>query len=66
MAKKNLTYQAAVEELESILEQMEDNSLEIDRLSAQVKRASELITFCKNKLKSTEDDVQSIIDQMNE
>jgi exodeoxyribonuclease VII small subunit len=66
MAKKNLTYQSAMEELEGILEQMEENTVEIDQLSTQVKRASELISFCKNKLRSTESDVQSIIDQMNE
>jgi len=33
MAKKNLTYQSAMEELEGILEQMEENTVEIDQLS---------------------------------
>ena len=66
MAKKNITYQNAIEELEDILQKMEDNELEIDSLSDQVKRASELISFCKNKLKSTEKDVEDILQKMED
>ncbi len=64
MAKKTLTYQQAIEELETILSKMENNELEIDHLSNQVKRASELISFCKDKLKRTEEDVSKILDKM--
>jgi len=64
MAKKAITYQSAIEELEQILDKMESNELEIDSLSDQVKRASELITICKNKLKKTEEDVEEILDKM--
>lgn len=66
MAKKAITYQSAIEELEQILNKMEGNELEIDSLSDQVKRASELITFCKNKLKKTEDDVEEILEKMED
>lgn len=66
MAKKTLTYQTAIEELEDILFKMENNELEIDNLSVQVKRASELISFCKTKLKSTEKDVEKILDKMED
>lgn len=66
MAKKNLTYQLALEELEEILHKMEANDLEIDQLSDSVKRASELISFCKTKLKKTEDDVEGILNKMDD
>ena len=66
MVKKTLTYQVAIEELEDILFKMENNELEIDNLSVQVKRASELISFCKTKLKSTEKDVEKILDKMED
>ena len=52
MSKQKLTYKSAAEELESIVEKMESAELEIDDLSAQVKRAKELVTFCKEKLTS--------------
>ena len=66
MAKKNLTYQIALEELEEILHKMETNNLEIDKLSDSVKRASELISFCKTKLKKTEADVEDILSKMED
>lgn len=66
MAKKAITYQSAIDELEQILNKMESNELEIDSLSDQVKRASELIAFCKNKLKKTEEDVEEILDKMED
>jgi exodeoxyribonuclease VII small subunit len=61
MAKRTLTYQKALDELEDILYKMENNKLEIDQLSSQVKKASELITFCKTKLRETEKDVEDIL-----
>ena len=66
MAKKTLSYQSAIEELEEILSKMENNELEIDQLSSQVKRASKLISFCKDKLKATEKDVENILEKMEE
>jgi len=65
MAKKILSYQKAIDELEDILFKMEHDDLQIDLLSVQVKRASELITFCKSKLKSTEDDVEKVLSEMD-
>ena len=66
MAKKELTYQLALDELESILLKMESNELEIDKLSSQVQRASELISFCKTKLKKTEKDVENVLDKIED
>jgi len=36
----------------------------VDQLAQKVKRASELITFCQGKLRSTETEVNNIIAQM--
>ena len=65
MAKKELTYQAAIDELEDILHQMESNELQVDKIAAKVKRASELIAFCKTKLKKTETEVDKIINDLD-
>lgn len=55
MAKKeNLSYQAAMTELESIMKLLEAGQLDVDDMVKQVQRASELISFCQQKLSKTE------------
>ena len=62
--EKNLTYEEAYIELASIAKDIENESVSVDVLAEKVKRASELITFCLTKLKSTESEVNKIITQM--
>ena len=59
--KKKLTYKEAMTEIESIVAKLEDNQLDVDELSANVKRISELIAFCKSKLHDTEEEVDKIL-----
>ncbi len=66
MAKKKLTYLEAMQELENILAQMEENTLEIDSLADRVKRASELIAFCKEQLRTTEQEVDKVVEGLSE
>jgi exodeoxyribonuclease VII small subunit len=66
MTKKTLKYSEAIEEVEKIIDQIESNELDIDELTEKIRRASELLKFCKEKLHFTEEEVQKIIDQMQE
>jgi exodeoxyribonuclease VII small subunit len=66
MAKKNLSYSEAIAEIESIVERIENNELDIDELAQNVKRVAELIKFCKAKLKSTEEEVEKILKDFDE
>ena len=59
-----LTYETAYDELVQIAREIEEESVSVDVLAQKVKRASELITFCQGKLKSTETEVNKIIAQM--
>ncbi len=59
-----LTYEKAYDELVQIAREIEEESVSVDVLAQKVKRASELITFCQGKLKSTEAEVNKIIAQM--
>ena len=45
---------------------MERGDVGIDELAVNVKRAAELIQYCKNKLKATELDVAEILKQLEE
>jgi len=62
--EQNLTYEEAYKELALIAKDIENESVSVDVLAQKVKRASELITFCQTKLKSTEAEVNKIIAQM--
>jgi len=62
--EQNLTYEEAYAELATIAKDIENESVSVDVLAEKVKRASELITFCQTKLKSTESEVNKIISQM--
>ncbi|BAV08332.1 Exodeoxyribonuclease VII small subunit [Filimonas lacunae] len=59
-----LTYEDAYQELVQIAQDIENESVSVDVLAVKVKRASDLITFCQTKLKSTEAEVNKIIAQM--
>jgi exodeoxyribonuclease VII small subunit len=65
MEKKKLTYKEAMEEMESILEKLENEELDVDKLTDNVKRISFLLEFCKEKLTSTEEEIQKIINKMD-
>lgn len=60
MAKKEFSFNKAVAEIENILHNIESGDLDIDKLSAEVKRASELIKECQKKLRTTEEEINSI------
>lgn len=59
-----LTYEAAYKELAEIAHEIEMESISVDVLAQKVKRASDLITYCQTKLRSTEDEVGNIIKQI--
>ena len=57
-------YTQSFEELQRIVSEMETGNIGIDELALKVKRAAELISVCKAKLKSTELDVQKILAEL--
>ncbi len=60
MAKKEMSFNEAVKEIERILQDIEQGDLDIDKLSQEVKRAAELIKLCQKKLRTTEEEINSI------
>jgi exodeoxyribonuclease VII small subunit len=49
-----------VVEIDKILKNIENGELDIDKLSGEVKRASELIRQCQKKLRATEEEINNI------
>lgn len=56
-----MNYKEAKQELEEIIASIEQGQIDLDLLSEKVKRAFELITFCKNKLRETQEHVDNIL-----
>lgn len=63
---KEIKYTEAFDELQQIVVDIEDGEISVDELSIKVKRASELIKVCKEKLTSTEEDVNQILKELEE
>jgi Exonuclease VII small subunit. len=62
---EKMTYAEAKKELENIVSAIETGELDVDALTDKVKRASELITFCKEKLTKTDKELQKILDDIS-
>ncbi len=61
---KEITYTAAFDELQEIVQEIEVGGISVDELSIKVKRAAQLIKICKTKLTSTEEDVNQILKEL--
>lgn len=61
MAKEEIKYEEAVRQLESIVEKLENDELDIDSMSDNLKKAQKLIKLCKDKLTKTDDEINKIL-----
>ncbi|MEO6550822.1 MAG: exodeoxyribonuclease VII small subunit [Ferruginibacter sp.] len=52
------TFDNAFSELETLVEEIEDEHIQLDTLAAKVKKANELIKFCEMKLRSINEDIE--------
>jgi exodeoxyribonuclease VII small subunit len=62
---EQINYTSAFEELQQIVSDIENGEISVDELSEKVKRAAQLIKICKNKLTSTEEDVNRILKDLD-
>ena len=63
---KEKSYSQAMEELEKIVSEIEDENISVDELSEKVKRAAGLIRVCKAVLHKTEEEVEAILKEIQE
>jgi exodeoxyribonuclease VII small subunit len=55
--KDKISYGEAIAEVEAILERLGGERPDVDNLAAGVRRATELIALCRERLRAAEDDV---------
>ncbi len=54
-------YAAALAELEEILGQLERTDVDVDVLAAQVQRAAQLITFCRDRIGNARLQIEHVV-----
>lgn len=57
---KEMKYEEAFAQLQDIVRKMESDEYSIDEIAVQLKTAQQLIKFCKDKLTTTEQEIQKI------
>jgi exodeoxyribonuclease VII small subunit len=66
MAKKEVRYSEAMEELNIILADLESENIDVDELAVKIKRAAELIKLCREKIGKTELEVKKIVKEFEQ
>ena len=59
-----MSYDDAVKELQTILASLHEETLSIDQLTDSIKRASDLLKSCNQRLVSTKEEVDSVIEKL--
>jgi len=62
MTKEKINYDAAVGEIEEILEKIEEGDLGVDELAEKVNRVTHLLKICRDRLLATEEQINKILD----
>lgn len=57
-------YAEALAELETILAELERTDVDVDVLAAQVKRASELIGFCRDRIGNARVQIEQVVAEL--
>ena len=63
--KEKLTYEKAFGELSRIVEEIEEGTIKLDTLKLKIDRATELITFCRGRLLTTEEEFKKALDKLD-
>ena len=57
-------YKDAIEEIESIVDEIENETVDVDMLTEKIKRAAFLIKYCKQKLRNSDDEIRKVLDEL--
>jgi len=60
---ETISYESALAELQELVTELQGDAVSIDGLSAKAKRAAELIQFCREKLRHTDQELKGLFDQ---
>jgi exodeoxyribonuclease VII small subunit len=64
-AKSEPGFTEAIRELETVLARIEDDSLDIDKLAAELERAGQLLALCRGKIRKAELEVAEVVQKLD-
>ena len=56
-----MKYEEAMRQLQEIVRKIENDELDIDQMTEQLKRAQELIKLCRDKLMKTDEEIRNLL-----
>lgn len=60
------SFREAMDELEGILERIEGEEIDIDRLAEELRRAAQLLDLCRGKIRKAEVEVTQIVQSLED
>jgi exodeoxyribonuclease VII small subunit len=60
-AEDQPTFAAALQELHTLVEQLESDDLDIDELTARVERAADLVQWCRERIDGARFSVEEVL-----
>jgi exodeoxyribonuclease VII small subunit len=64
MSEQKITYKQAFQRIEQIVSEIEGDDPDVDKLTDLVKEGLELLKHCKKHLKSTEEDLNQALQEL--
>jgi len=61
-----VTYNEAIQELETILRSLETDQVDVDDLTTRAERSAELIRLCRHKLRHAEASLDRVFDSLDD
>lgn len=59
-----MTYQEAYDQLLTLVDEIETDQVPLDELPGKIRLATELITFCQERLRAVETEYQAVIERL--
>lgn len=66
MSEETPGFSKAMAELEAILERIESEEVDVDRLAKELRRAAELLELCRGKIRRAEVEVTQIVQALEQ
>ncbi len=63
-ALNGMGYGEALDELESLLDDLESSDVDVDRLTEQVARGVQLVRFCRGRLEEVTEEVDGVVAEL--
>ena len=63
-ATDGIGFGQAIQELETILQRIDSDAIDIDRLADELRRATELLELCRGKIHKAEVEVSQIVQRL--